>query len=1342
MPAIICRITFISFLCFSYCMLFANQVENEQIRFSGLSIQDGLSQSTVYSIQQDKKGFIWVATADGLNKYDGYNFTIYQQIKNDSASIQSNLIRALFFDNNDNLWIGTGTGLSFYDQKKNTFRNYVLNSQVNHICQTQPNTLLVATLDGFFKFDIAKKTFFPISMEGKEKPHAQVIAKYSDLIFAGSNAGLYMSPAGSDRFVLLHKELSGKNIMDILPSSKGIWVATEGDGLYFFGNDSKIKRYKHIPNDNKSLSSDYVRCLCYDSQNRLWVGTFVGLNIFNEQSDSFDCYYSNEIDRGSISQNSVRSLFLDNQGAMWVGTFYGGLNYYHPLQNRFGRISHLPFANSLSDNVVSCIVESHPGELWIGTNDNGINVYDVDKKHFTYYTADEYSNGLLLSNNIKAILVNDNHVYIGSHGGGISILNRSTGAFKHFTTQNSLLKSNNVYSFALAPDKKIWVGTLYGLMVFNPQTQMIEPLSENNGSKQTLDKKNIYFLYADSKNRMWIGTETGSFIYSFTDEKLSHYIGNNEASTSRQGEFVNCIMEDNKNRIWIGTSNGLNLFDEEKQSFYTYTTEDGLPNNTVFGILQDSYGRLWLSTNKGLSCFIPETGKFRNYTLMDGIQSDQFNNYSYCKTSNGEMYFGGINGITYFYPESLEDNPFTPHVIITQLNLFNKPVLPGDDTGILEKDISDTSFLELTPSQSSFSLTFTVPNFLSAKHNTFAYKLEPFEKDWNYTSDIRTVSYSFLPHDDYVFSVKAANSDGMWDNTPTVLKIKVLPHWWQTAWARLVFMLLALIIIYVIFRFIRYKESMKNQLNMERLEKEKMEEINQMKLRFFINISHEFRTPLSLIISPIQEMINRITDKWTREQLKIVQRNTNKLLHLVNQLMDYRRAELGVFELKATKKNPTHQVEESMAMFERLAKQKKIDFILENDTDNKQLIYDPHYFELVLNNLLSNAFKFTPEGGKIDVCLYEKDKNFILQISDTGCGLTEEQLKRIFERFYQVNADSIGTGIGLSLVKRLMELHHGKIEVKSEPGKGTDFYIYFPQDKNVYNENEIIDTQNEIVHRSISEEEINLIRMPEENKENPEIDENKPCLLIVEDDTEVRDYLQFNLKEIANIKTASDGEEALKIIKENDINIIITDLMLPVMDGIKLCKAIKQNIRTSHIPIIILTAKTNQQDELEGLAAGADDYVNKPFNLSILKAKVQNMLKAKRRMLEHYSQTLEIDPEKVTFNAMDKELLEKAKNIVERNLNNSEFSVDEFCKEIGMSRSNLHLKLKAITGESTIDFIRKIRFSHACQLLKDGRYSIAEISTMVGFNTPSYFTTSFKKYFGVLPTDYVKEGNL
>ena len=536
---------------------------------------------------------------------------------------------------------------------------------------------------------------------------------------------------------------------------------------------------------------------------------------------------------------------------------------------------------------------------------------------------------------------------------------------------------------------------------------------------------------------------------------------------------------------------------------------------------------------------------------------------------------------------------------------------------------------------------------------------------------------------------------------------------------------------------------MEAELEIERRDKEHREEINQMKMRFFINISHELRTPLTLILAPLQEVISKINDRWTRNQLEYIQRNANRLLHLVNQLMDYRRAELGVFELKIKKGNAYRLIRENFLYYDKLARHKEIHYVFHSELEDKEEYFDPNYLELIVNNLLSNAFKYTDNGKSITVTLKEENNCLILQVSDTGIGIPINKQGKVFERFYQIESQHIGSGIGLSLVQRLVDLHHGHIELESEEGKGSTFSVYLPQDLSVYKVSERADSnaskEEEQVYSTNSKD---MYFIDTEKMESEAIetgDKKRGTILIVEDNQEIRHYLSSGLAGLFNTLEAGNGEEALEKLKDNEVDIIITDVMMPVMDGIKLCKNIKQNIRTCHIPVIILSAKTDIKDQLEGLQVGADDYISKPFAITVLTSKIQNMMRTRRHMLEKYAKSLEVEPEKITFNAMDEELLKRAVSIVEENIDNIEFSTDEFAQKMNMSRSNLHLKLKAITGESAIDFIRKIRFKKATELLKSGRYTVAEVSSMVGFNSSSYFATCFKKYVGCLPTEYIKK---
>lgn len=1343
-------IIYLFFLCLGMHSAFSETPE--QITFSYISINEGLSQSTVFSIDQDKRGNMWFATYDGVNKYDGYAFTVYQHNEDDPNSIANDISRIVKTDSQGRVWIGTRDGLSRYDEEKDIFQNFFYEKngkhlQVNGIEEISPEQLLISTPEGLIMFDIKESKFIDDSFStAMHKTIASTLYRQDDQIYIGTSTdGLYTYSITQKTFEKVIPILGTKQIQAILQQSPTrIWVATEGAGLFLINPKTKeIKNYLHSPSNPKSISSNYIRSLAMDSQNRLWIGTFNDLNIYHEGTDSFASYSSNPVENGSLSQRSVRSIFMDSQGGMWLGTYFGGLNYYHPIRNRFKNIRNIPYKNSLSDNVVSCIVEDKDKNLWIGTNDGGLNLYNPITQRFTSYTLqeDESARGIG-SNNIKAVYVDEKKslVYIGTHAGGLSILHRNSGQVENFNQRNSQLVNENVYAILPDGEGNLWLGTLSALVRFNPEQQSFTTIEKEKDGTPVVSKQ-ITTLFRDSHKRLWIGGEEGLSV--FKQEGLDIQKASILPVSNVTKLFTNCIYEASNGVIWVGTREGFYCFNEKDKQIKRYNTTNGLPNNVVYGILEDSFGRLWLSTNRGISCFNPETEKFRNFTESDGLQSNQFNTASYCRTSVGQMYFGGINGITTFRPELLLDNPYTPPVVITKLQLFNKVVRPDDETGILTKNISETKSITLKSWQTAFSIEFVVSNYISGQHNTFAYKLEGYDKEWYYLTDSRTVSYSNLPQGTYQFLVKAANSDGKWNPIPTALEIIVLPIWYKTWWALLIFFATFAGFITFVFRFFWMRKSMEAQLEIERRDKEHQEEINQMKMRFFINISHELRTPLTLILTPLQEIINKISDRWTRNQLEYIQRNANRLLHLVNQLMDYRRAELGVFELKAKKGNAHQLIQDNFLFYDKLARHKKITYTLHSELEDKEVLFDANYLELIVNNLLSNAFKYTESGQSITVTLKEENGWLLLQVSDTGIGIPINKQGKIFERFYQIESEHVGSGIGLSLVQRLIELHHGRIELDSEENKGSTFSVYLPQDLSVYKPSELAsnDEQNEEeqVYSTNSKAMYFIDTEKVENESVESGDKKRGTILIVEDNNEIRRYLSNGLADLFNTLEAGNGEEALEKLKDNEVDVIVTDVMMPVMDGIKLCKNVKQNIRTCHIPVIILSAKTDIKDQMEGLQMGADDYIPKPFSLAILTTKIQNMMRTRRRMLDKYAKSLEVEPEKITFNAMDEALLKRAMAIVEKNMDNIEFSTDEFAREMNMSRSNLHLKLKAITGESTIDFIRKIRFNEAAKLLKDGRYTVAEVSTMVGFNTPSYFATSFKKYFGCLPTEYIKK---
>ena len=1311
---------------------------HRDISFTHISINDGLSQSTVRSACQDSRGQMWFATHDGLNRFDGYDFTVYRHRDDDSTSIADNIIRKVYLDSKGGLWVGTEKGLSFYDRDKDSFRNFSTGGKtVTGIAEDSNGRFMVAT-GGSLRIFNSNTWNWEISAPPcqPETFGATILYRDKEDIWIGTGTdGLFSYSIGSREIKRISAFKSNSSIQCLLNHDGKIWIATEGDGLHSIDlEDGSLEVYHHT-DAARSLNSNFVRALQTDRDGNLWIGTFNGLSILD--GDGFINIKSDPFVHGSLSQSSVRCICRDNQGGMWLGTWFGGINYWHSSRNRFDHIQMQYGGNSLNDNVVSCMAEDKEGTLWIGTNSGGVNHYDPDNNRFTYYklqpNADTPS---LESNDIKAIYIDEDagRIYIGAHAGGLSIIDRRKKTLSHSKTSGQL----DIY--AIEPDGKerLILGTLDGLKSFNMLSGAISSLDEDKEG-YPIRKLKVRALLKDSCGRLWIGGENGLATYRNTDGQLERCDIQHNASPL-QSVFVQSIYESTTKLIWIATRTGLWCYDDKENTFSHYTSADGLANDIIDGIEEDSYGRLWLSTDNGLSCFNPFSGTFRNFSTSDGLQSNQFNPGSHCRRRNGEIMFGGIYGICSFTPSTIEDNPYTPQPIISRLEVFNKPVRPGDGSGILKKSITEADEMTLRHDQNSFTLEFCVTNYLAGRHNTFAYKLDGYDREWYEVKEKRSVSYSNLPHGTYTFMVKAANNDGKWNDTPATLRIRIRPIWYKTIAAITAFSIILLVLLWTLYLFIVERKERENRLELEKQEKSHQEDIHQMKMRFFINISHEMRTPLTLIINPLSEMIGKSNDTWMRKQLRYVERNAKRLLHLVNQLMDYRRAELGVFKLKVQKEDVHKIVKENWSFYEKLAQSKKLRYSLISEMEGKTVFVDGQYLELILNNLLSNAFKYTDEGS-ITVKVYESEDNLKIEVSDTGAGIPAGKQDRIFERFYQIDNEHIGSGIGLSLIQRLVELHHGTIDLISEVNKGSTFIVSLPIRESAYSIEELKGEEAPEAHTT-NPQEMYILDTEREvlELENPE-NKKRGRLLIAEDNEDIRAYMNDGLAKIFDIMLARNGEEALQMMKDNEPDLVITDMMMPVMDGLKLCAHLKQNITTSHIPVIMLSAKTDSKDELEALRTGADDYMAKPFSMAVLITKIQNMLRTQYRLQDKMTKSMEISPEKISFNAMDEQILNKAIRIVEQNLDNAEFSTEEFAREMNMSRSNLHLKLKALTGESALDFIRKIRFKEACRLLKDGRYSVSEISDMVGFNTPSYFATCFKKYMGCLPTEYIRKNN-
>lgn len=1307
---------------------------HSELKFKKIGLSEGLSYAKVSDIGQDERGYIWVATPDGLNRYDGYSFKIYRPQKDNSSSLGEKSPLRIAYGEDGSMWVSGKVTLSRYVESADNFENYVfdLGGTIADIVPLDTENILVGTSAGLYTFNIPTHSF-ERGFRGQDPQGAvSALAVDGDFVYVALPGGI--CKIGRKDGSMKKFPLAGNPpVTQMLPDGKTLLVATDECGLIRL-DPATGKIYNYRAGGREGLGSDHVRSLAHDRQGRVWVGTFDGLDILDVSGRHFSHYDTNTQDNDNLSHASVRKIFADRQGGMWLGTFFGGLNYYHPIINQFQTIRHNPARPSLNDNVVGAMTEDAQHNIWIATNNGGLNVYDPQHNTFKYYTK---SNGLV-SNDVKTVYIDEtaDKVYIGTHLGGLSVLDRRTG---RLTTPGNM--RSNIYDIepARAPGK-LWLASLDTLLLYDPATGR-QSVAPTNGLSRITD------LYRDSKGRLWASGEDGvSAFCENTDGTLTVAPDVPEAINNYRLGVNNVYQSRDGRNYYLSTNDGLLCYDATTNSISQYTTEDGLPNDIVYGILEDANGNLWSSTNGGLAYLDPRSGEIRSYSSKDGLQCNQFNSKSFLSSSLGYFYFGGIDGITCFNPSVLQSNPYAPAPFISRLRLFNRDIIPGDDTGLLDRSISQTEKITFDVDQTVFTIDFTVCNYVAGDHNTYAYMLEGLDRQWTTIEGPGSVTYSNLPAGDYKFLLKAANNDGIWSEEVTSLDITILPQWYNRWWARTLFILLAIGLIFAVLSYLWHRKSRLQHQRLAALDLERQKELNEMKVRFFINMSHELRTPLTLILLPVRELLQLTSNRKVAQKLTIVKNNAERILRIVNQLLDYRRAEMGMFKLKVMPVAIHDMLRDICANYDNQAAHRNINFTYRTELPGPIAVCDPQYMELICNNLISNAFKYTPEGGSISVEIAPAEQNtgdMMIKVSDTGCGIPDDKLRQIFTRFYQVDDRVGGSGIGLSLVKRLVELHHGSISVSSKLNEGSTFIVTIPAEAKAYSAEETAAEPTEPTPRTdetlpdipeMESEEISGIA-----DEGADDRTNKDTLLIVDDNADILKYLCEQLSADFNVVPAADGAKALEILGTQEIDLVITDIMMPDIDGVQLCRTIKRNIRTSHIPVVMLSAKNDIPDQISGLKVGADDYIAKPFSMEILMAKIRNQLRTRRLAIRHFAGSAQLEPEAAAaLNPLDEEFLKKAFEIMERHLDDTDFSTDVFAGEMCMSRSNLHLKMKALTGESTNEFVRRFRLTKAMELLKAGRHTIAQISAMVGFGTPSYFATSFKKFYGHLPSEYIR----
>ncbi len=1363
---------------------------NEKIAFQSLPIN--FEYNGVRCILMDHKGYMWFGTDDGLVRYDGINLYLYESDPEDSTTLCHNAINALVEDNNENLWIGTSIGLNLYNREMDNFiRVGSLNSNLSRLndnyitalCKDDKSLLWIGTFgDGVNVYDPGKQIIYHYSYYDNDpkalsSDRITCISKDGEgYIWIGTQYGLnlFSGKTGGFRQFFAEKDnpesMGNNNITDLTVDQDGnLWIASRGGGvnkLVKKNNDFLFKRY-NMNSSTGSLSSNFILSLNADRRGYLWIGTENGgLNRFHIANELVKIFQVEEGINYGLNSNSIWSLYSDNEDRLWIGTFNKGINV---LDEKFSKFEsyqkNIVNRYSLTDNDVTGFTEDKQGNVWIATDGGGICRFDPEIRQFDWIIFNSDGRKILANNAIQDILYDSgDNLWIGTWAGGIDRLNKNGVKIENYKVESEQgAGNNNIMSIYEDSKGSIWAGTAgSGLFKYNPDKNNFIKVNCSNPTVILTDFAYVSSILEDSDGSLWIGTLFGIVILKKGyDEEFSCINFSRDNITGLSSNMIQVIFEDSNKRLWFGTSdNGMNLFNRKDSTFSAFYKDDGLPSNSIKGILEDNEGYLWITTSKGLCRFNYDSLSFTNYNRDDGLNSNEFYARSCLKTKKGLFFLGGENGFNVFYPGEIKTNNFIPPVYLINLKINNVSIKIGSKNSPLKKHIGETSKIILNHKQSSFTLEFVSLNYTRPARNQFSYKLEGFDEDWIIAGNNRSASYTNIQPGDYIFKVKGSNNDGIWNNTPTKLLVRVKPPVWKTWWAILIYIFLGSILIAVSLIIWNERIKMKHQLRLEQLGREKEHELNEANIQFFTNISHEFRTPLSLIIAPLESLIVSAHSKL-KEQLLVIYRNAQRLLHLTNNLMDFRKLEEGRTNLKVKFGEIVSFIQEVSSYFNVNFKRRQIHFSISSSDAAIKGWFDPEKLETILLNLLSNAAKYAPDGGNIKINIntltstnaqkiYDisnEDTSFAsryieIEVTDSGSGIATEDLPFIFEKFYQsLSAKKkkyTGTGIGLALTKGLVELNRGRIKVSSIPNSKTSFSFVLPIDSNSFSETEIVDEPTSIISRTIlTEKEASDFKAKEKKSESANQAEVKAEVLIVEDNYELRTFLVKELSKAYSIIQAKDGKQGIEVAFEKIPDLIVSDILMPVCSGIELCNVLKSDIRTCHIPIILLTAKASIDDQIEGVEQGADAYITKPFNIQLLLTQINQLIHLRRKLYAHFSQDVYMIPNKLTDNEIDQKFLQNAIEYIVLNIADNTLNVEGLAVEMNLSRSNVYRKIKALTGKTIIEFIRTVRLKQAIKLMESNKFSLAEIAYLTGFTSPSYFTKSFKDQYGKPPSEYL-----
>jgi signal transduction histidine kinase/ligand-binding sensor domain-containing protein/DNA-binding response OmpR family regulator len=1351
---------------------------SQVINFKHLTINDGLSQNAVFAIMKDSRGFMWFGTKDGLNKYDGYDFLIYQHNPFDSTTLSANYISSLFEDSRGLIWVGTfDRGINVYDRKKDIFHRIDLGKdglslrntfEIKAIDEDSQGNIWVATSgDGLFRvrvnsdnFEFKIKRFIREAGNKNSLGSNQIFSIHcdkNDQLWIGTFDGLTQFDLQSGIFtnqVIKTKnpkavETSSENaISSIYESGNGaLWFGMTG-GLVKFNKADRSYRYYPHRFDVFRYGWGNIVGIDEDSEGNLWLATPAELMKFNVGKETYLSFTHDPNNLQSISFNSISSVYIDNTEILWVGTTGMGIDFYDPKANRFPVFHIKPGQPSRTTSFsVRSILEDDAGDVWV----SGEVLYKWERKTGTIRSFEKSSNEPTAFGNtaiFSMVQSKDGHIWAATTEGLFRYHPKTENVrlYIHEPGNNNGLPQSEVYTVYEDRQGKIWIATeKYLCRLDDVENGKFYSVPYHFGPPFYEQVRPV--IFQDENLRMWLGTKYGLFRYNPEDETFKLFNNDPVRSTSLINNLVKSICADPvfpERYLWIGTGGGLSRFDTESEVFFYYTEENGLPNNVIYSILPDDQKNLWISTNKGLSRFTPQNGTFKNYDINDGLQSNEFNTGAYYRSKSGELFFGGIKGFNYFFPSNISENMNTPNVALTKIKVGDKSVTYKTDPHILTKSVEETRQIVLTHKDDIVSFEFAALEFSAPGKNRYAYKLENFNNNWFYTDGERTATYTHLPAGEYVFRVKAANSDGVWNEEGLALDLIVKPPWSRTTFAFFVFGLGLFLLVYFLRRYELNRINIRNQLKLEKVETDTLRQLDKLKSQFFANISHEFRTPLTLILGQIESVISSGVELKEKAKLHVANRNARRLLTLINQLLDLSKLETGNMELSAVQQNLVSFLKSLFYSFESLAVTKNITLKFESESEFIPVVFDLDKMEKVFNNLVSNAFKFTNENGEIKVSIKKIDSLFVeICVEDNGLGIPAEHISNIFDRFYQVDNSSTrnfeGSGIGLALAKELVELHKGIVSVSSREGEGSVFCVRLPlTESGTEIKSEVLTHVNNDYVAGLHPE--NKIVDIKESLSEPglPVSDNREIVLIVEDNNDVRAYIREQLEDNYQIREAENGEIGMQVAQETVPDLIVTDLMMPKVNGYEFCIEVRKSEKTSHIPIVMLTAKAAFDDKIEGLEIGVDDYITKPFSARELKVRIKNLINQRKLLRSRFKTSTIIKPSEVTATSVDQLFLEKVIKTIEANFENQDFTPESLAETVNMSVSQLNRKLNALIEQPAGQLMRSLRLQRAADLLKQKAGSVSEICYQLDFNDPAYFSRAFKKQFGCSPSEFAK----